>query len=175
MNYSAILTKRRTIRFYQQKSVAEKHLLKMVEAACHAPSGANNQVLRYTIVRNRDLVQAIFYHTRYGGRVTPKRSPEWGVNAPTAFIAISAVKNGEAINSSVYADAGAAIMSMQFQAVEENLGTCWICAFEKKQLNEVMQVKAPWSVEAITPLGYGNVPPRDLNYKDIDRIFKVVK
>ena len=175
MNYSAILAKRRTIRFYQQKSVAEKHLVKMIEAACHAPSGANNQVLRYTIVRNKDLVQAVFYHTKYGGRVTPKRSPEWGVNAPAAFIAVSAVKNGEAINSSVYADAGAAIMSMQFQAVEENLGTCWICAFEKAKMNQVMQVQAPWSVEAITPLGYANQPPRELQYKALDAIFKVTE
>jgi len=77
MDYNAILQKRRTIRFYQQKKVAEKHLVKMVEAALHAPSAANNQILRYTIVRNEDLVQAVFYHTRYGGRVTPKRSPQW--------------------------------------------------------------------------------------------------
>ncbi len=154
MNYSAILAKRRTIRFYQQKSVAEKHLVKMIEAACHAPSGANNQVLRYTIVRNKDLVQAVFYHTKYGGRVTPKRSPEWGVNAPAAFIAVSAVKNGEAINSSVYADAGAAIMSMQFQAVEENLGTCWIGAFNARETASILETPANEQILYLLAVGH---------------------
>ncbi|MBE6366940.1 MAG: nitroreductase family protein [Lentisphaerae bacterium] len=140
MDYNAILQKRRTIRFYQQKKVAEKHLVKMVEAALHAPSAANNQILRYTIVRNEDLVQAVFYHTRYGGRVTPKRSPQWGVNAPTAFIAISAVKSGETVSPMAYADSGAAIMSMQFAAVAENLGTCWIGAFNAKEVSNFLAI-----------------------------------
>lgn len=140
MDYEAILRKRRTIRFYQNKSVAEKHLTNMVAAALHAPSAANNLPLRYTIVRNADLVQAVFYQTKYAGRITPRRSPEWGVNAPTAFIAVSAVKNGPQISSMVYADAGAAIMSMQFQAVAENLGTCWIGAFNVKETAQYLAI-----------------------------------
>ena len=140
MNYSDLLRKRRTIRFYRQMPVAEEHLLKMISAACHAPSAANNQVLRYTVVRNPDLVQAVFYHTKYAGRVTPKRSPEWGVNAPTAFIALSAVKNTPALSPMVYADAGAAVMSMAFQAVEEKLGTCWIGAFNAKEVTKILEI-----------------------------------
>jgi len=112
----------------------------MVESACHAPSAANNQVLRYTIVRNPDLVQAVFYHTKYAGRVTPRRSPEWGVNAPSAFIAVSAVKNGPSISPMVYADAGAALMSMQFSAVEEGLGCCWIGAFNAREVTEILAI-----------------------------------
>ena len=42
-------------------------------------------------------------------------------------------------------------------------------------MNAVMQVSDPWCVEAITPLGYANSEPRDLSYKSIDRIFKVVR
>ncbi len=140
MDYEAILRKRRTIRFYRQMPVAEKHLIKMIEAACHAPSAANNQILRYTVVRNMDLVQAVFYHTQYGGRVTPHRSPKWQVNAPTAFIAVSAVKNGPEVGVTAYADAGAAIMSMQFAAVAENLGTCWIGAFKLKAVTELLAI-----------------------------------
>ena len=140
MNYEVILTKRRTIRFYQKKSVAEKHLVKMVEAALHAPSAANNLPLRYTIIRNEDIVQAVFYHTKYGGKVTPKRSPEWNYNAPTAFIAISAVKSSPQLSNMVYADAGAAIMSMQFQAIEEKLGTCWIGAFNAKEVTSILEI-----------------------------------
>ena len=140
MNYSDLLRKRRTIRFYRQMPVAEEHLLKMISAACHAPSAANNQVLRYTVVRNPDLVQAVFYHTKYAGRVTPKRSPEWGVNAPTAFIALSAVKNTPVLSPMVYADAGAAVMSMAFQAVEEKLGTCWIGAFNAKEVTKILEI-----------------------------------
>lgn len=154
MNYDAILLKRRTIRFYQQKPVAEKHLIKMVEAALHAPSAANNLPLRYTIVRNQDLVQAVFYHTRYGGRVTPKRSPEWNKTAPTAFIAVSAVKNGPEVSPMVYADSGAAIMSMQFTAVQENLGTCWIGAFNSKEVTNLLEIPASEQLLFLLAVGH---------------------
>ena len=154
MNYDAVLLKRRTIRFYQQKPVAEKHLVKMVEAALHAPSAANNLPLRYTIVRNSDLVQAVFYHTRYGGRVTPRRSPEWKVNAPTAFIAVSAVKSGPSVSPMVYADSGAAIMSMQFAAVQENLGTCWIGAFNAKEVSEILAIDASEQLIFLLAVGH---------------------
>ena len=154
MDYGAILRKRRTIRFYQNKSVAEKHLINMVAAALHAPSAANNLPLRYTVVRDPDLVQAVFYHTKYGGRVTPRRSPEWNVNAPRAFIAVSAVKNGSQISNMVYADAGAAIMSMQFQAVAENLGTCWIGAFNARETTQILAI--PDSEQLIFLLAVGH-------------------
>ncbi len=140
MNFSALLNKRRTIRFYKRMNVAEEHLKNLVEAARHAPSAANNQILRYTLVRNADLVQAVFYHTNWGGRVKPRRTPEWGVNAPSAFIAVSAVKNGPELTPMAYADAGAAIMSMEFAAVEANLGTCWIGAFKVREVSELLNI-----------------------------------
>lgn len=166
MDYSAILRKRRTIRFYKQMNVAEKHLLKMVSAALHAPSGANNQPLRYTVVRNQDLVQAVFYHTSYGGRVKPRRSPEWNFNAPTAFIAVSAVKNTPAINPMAYADAGAAIMSMQFAAVEENLGTCWIGAFNAKEVTKLLAIDEKEQLLFLLAVGH---PAENPVEEEIDR------
>lgn len=167
MDYSSILQKRRTIRFYKQMPVAEKHLLKMVSAALHAPSGANNQLLRYTVVRNHDLVQAIFYHTSYGGRVKPRRSPEWNFNAPTAFIAVSAVKNTPVISPMVYADAGAAIMSMQFTAVEENLGTCWIGAFNAKEVSNILSIDEKEQLLFLIAVGHpAESPVEDVIDKD---------
>lgn len=154
MDFSAILRKRRTIRFYRQMPVAEKHLLKLVESACHAPSAANNQVLRYTVVRNPDRVQALFYNTSYAGRVTPRRSPQWGVNAPTAFIAISAVKNGPVLSNMVYADAGAAVMSISFAAVEEKLGCCWIGAFKAKEVTELLAIPETEQIIFLVAVGH---------------------
>ena len=167
MDFSAILRKRRTIRFYRQMPVAEKHLFKLIECARHAPSAANNQVLRYTVVRNPDLVQAVFYNTSYAGRVTPRRSPEWGKNAPTAFIAVSAVKNGPAVSNMVYADAGAAIMSMSFAAVEENLGCCWIGAFKAGEVASLLEIPANEQLLFLLAVGHpAETPVEDTIEKD---------
>ena len=72
-------------------------------------------------------------------------------------------------------DLGIAMEHLVLAAAAEGLGTCWICAFAKAELDKVMQVAAPWSVEAISPLGYAAAPPREQTYKDLDAIFQVVR
>ena len=166
MDFSALLRKRRTIRFYRQMNVAEEHLVRMIEAACQAPSAANNQLLRYTVVRNPDLVQAVFYHTKYGGRVMPKRSPEWEYNAPRAFSAVSAVKTAPQIPPVVYADAGAAIMSMLFQAVNEKLGSCWIGAFNAKEVTNILEIPEKEQLLYLVAVGH---PAENPVEEEIDR------
>ena len=140
MDFKVLAARRRTVRFYQRKAVAEEHLLHLIDVARRAPSAANNQILRYTVVRNPDRVQAVFLHTAWAGRVKPKRTPEWGFNAPPAFIAVSAVKNGPTLPPLAYADAGAAIMAMQYAATDANLGSCWIGAFKAREVAALLEI-----------------------------------
>ena len=84
------LLERRTIRFFRQEPVPEADLRKMLDAARRASCGANAQILRYMVIRDPELVEKVFYCTAYAGKVKPRRSPVWGVNAPLTFIALLA-------------------------------------------------------------------------------------
>jgi len=137
MELSELFAKRRSIRFYRQSAVKPEDLRALVAAARHAPSAANNQVLRYTLVHSAGLVEKLFSHTAWGGRVKPHRNPEWGKTAPTAFIAVSTTSADAKV---IHADAGAAIMLMELRAVELGLGTCWIGAFHASEVTVLLEL-----------------------------------
>ena len=169
MDFYEVLKNRRSIRgFDPLRAIPEDALERIMQAVQCAPSACNRQPWRFEIVFNAGLRKAI-------GECYPK---SWLLEAPAIVVAMADYSSCWTRLEGTPAaeiDLGIAMEHLVLAAAAENLGTCWICAFEKARLNEVMQVQAPWSVEAITPLGYGNSAPRDLKYKNIDEIFKVVK
>ena len=89
MDFSEIL-QRRTIRFFEQRPVPESAFRQLIDAARRASCGANTQQLRYQVIRDPELVAAIFPFTAYAARVKPGRDPIPGKTAPPAFIAVLA-------------------------------------------------------------------------------------
>ena len=142
------LLERRTIRFFRQEPVPEAELRKMLDAARRASCGANAQILRYMVIRDPELVEKVFYCTAYAGKVKPRRSPVWGVNAPLTFIAQLAPEGrGEA-------DAGAAVQSMEFAAHDSGLGSCWIGSFDHAKVNELLDPPEGLQVRYLLAVGY---------------------
>ena len=39
-------------------------------------------------------------------------------------------------------------------AAAEGLGTCWICAFNRDDMDAALAIEKPWHSVAISPLGY---------------------
>ena len=169
MDFYEVLKKRRSIRgFDPEKAIPQDALQRIMQAVQCAPSACNRQPWRFEIVFNADLRRRI-------GECYPKN---WLLEAPAIVVAMadySTCWNRLEGTPAAEIDLGIAMEHLVLAAAAEGLGTCWICAFEKARMNAVMQVSDPWCVEAITPLGYANSEPRDLSYKSIDRIFKVVR
>ena len=168
MDFYDVLKKRRSMRGYSQEAIPADSLERIMQAVQCAPSACNRQPWRFEIVFNEALRQKI-------GECYPK---PWLLEAPAIVVAMadySTCWNRLEGTPAAEIDLGIAMEHLVLAAAAENLGTCWICAFEKKRLNEVMQVKEPWSVEAITPLGFSNAAPRELNYKPLEQIFQVIK
>ena len=169
MDFYEVLKKRRSFRgFDPDKAISKDSLQRIMQAVQCAPSACNRQPWRFEIVFNSKLRSRI-------GECYPK---PWLLEAPAIVVAMadySSCWNRLEGTPAAEIDLGIAMEHLVLAAAAEDLGTCWICAFEKARLNQVMQVEAPWSVEAITPLGYSNSEPRDLQYKSLDQIFKVIK
>lgn len=167
MEFYDVLRARRSIRAFDgSREVPEAALERIMKAVQCAPSACNRQPWRFEIVFNRELREKI-------GNCYPKT---WLLAAPAIIVVLgdysSCWKRLEG-TPSVEIDIGIAMEHLVLAAAAEGLSTCWVCAFEKARLNQVMNVKAPWSVEAISPLGYGTGAPQGLPYKPVDEIFKV--
>lgn len=153
MELMNVIAARRTIRRYQQREVSQSDLRELVEAARLAPTGGNTQKLRFIIARNPKLVDEIFATTAWAYLVRPRRTPETGVSAPTAFIAITAP--GEAQSAA----AGAAIQNMMLRAVELGLGTCWIGSFKKDEIKGMLDVEEGRAVLFLLAVGHPDESP----------------
>ncbi|MBR2356645.1 MAG: nitroreductase family protein [Lentisphaeria bacterium] len=169
MDFYEVLKNRRSFRgFDSSRAIPQKSLENIMQAVQCAPSACNRQPWRFVIVFNGELRKKI-------GSCYPK---PWLLEAPAIVVAMADYSTCWTRLEGTPAaeiDMGIAMEHLVLAAAAEGLGTCWICAFEKAKLNEIMQVSQPWCVEAITPLGYANSDPRALKYKDLEEIFTVIK
>jgi nitroreductase len=67
-------------------------------------------------------------------------------------------------------DVACAVEHLMLQAEEEGLGTCWIGAFEEKDVKAILNVPEDVKVLALTPLGYPDEEPRYRGRKDLSEI-----
>ena len=144
------LKARRTIRLFKQASVSSDDLRDMLDAARQTSCACNGQLLRYVVVKSSDDVKNVFEQTAWAGLVKPRRTPVWGVSAPAAFIAVVGPKDA---NSMTYADAGAAIQSMQIAAYEKGLGCCWLGAINREKLHGLLGLQEKQEVFFLLAVG----------------------
>lgn len=151
MKLNDALMGRRSIRSYKQQEVPEKDLDEIINMARFAASAANAQPLRYVVVRSDSLVKSVFDNVAWAAYVQPLRTPTWSVNAPKCFIAVTAPT--AKVNASL-ADAGAAIQSLLLAAHGKGLGTCWIGAFDRSKIDELLAMPNNRQVIFLIAIGY---------------------
>ena len=167
MDIEKALLERRTIRFYQQKPVPQEDLRFMIDAARQTSSASNLQRLRFIVVTTPSKVLEVLSKTAWAGLVKPRRTPVAGVTGPTAFIAVTAPENANGI---VYADAGAAIQSMQLAAWSKGLGCCWIGSIDKAAMKQILQVPEGREVMFVVSVGYPAEAPCSEDVHSVDKI-----
>ena len=128
MNVYDAIMKRRTIRKFEQKTVSEDNLVKLVDCARVAAYGANVQPLKFMIVNNSEILQKIYPMTKWAGYLADGAPKE--DERPAAYIAIlgdSSIKS----NKMYEVEAGAAVTTMMLEA---GLGTCWLGAIQRDEI-----------------------------------------
>lgn len=145
------LTERRTIRLFQPRTVADADLATIINGARMTSCASNLQPLRYIVVRTAPLLNRVLAETAWARLVAPQRTPVPGKTAPAAFIAVIAPADAKPIT---YADAGAAIQSMQTAAWALGLGCCWLGAIQRDNLHQTLNLTDDRQVLFLLALGY---------------------
>ncbi len=156
MSILEALKTRRTIRLFKQVNVPSDDLRDLLEAARQTSCACNSQLLRYVVVKSSDDVKKVFEQTAWAGLVKPRRTPVWGVSAPNAFIAVVGPTDA---GSMTYADAGAAIQSMQMAAFEKGLGCCWLGAINRQNLHGILGLAEKQQVLFLLAIGVPDEAP----------------
>lgn len=166
MEMFELLRSRRSIRkFDPSKPVADEVIDRIIEAGRIAPSACNKQPWHLYLIKSeearqkvwacydREWVQDAYAYVLIAGEVEQCWSYPDGVG-----------------DTSLYTDCAIATFSMMMQAWSEQVGTLWICNFDRPKCCELFGLsineRRPISILA---LGYPAVDPATLPFKRKER------
>ena len=168
MDFYEVIHTRRSRRSYRPDPVPEDSLKRIADAVAHAPSACNRQPVKVLIVRNAELREKI---CSIYGRAFLKEAPVIAVvlgNESEAWIR----PEGDSI---VPVDAAIVMEHLVLAATAEGLGSCWICAFRRAELDRVLKLEGtPWKSVAMTPHGYSDAECKTNASKNINELFEVI-
>ncbi|MCS7280343.1 MAG: nitroreductase family protein [Desulfobacterota bacterium] len=156
-----LIKRRRSIRIYEDRPIPEEHLIKLLEAARWAPTGANIQPWHFIVVRDE------------------KTRKEIGEYAKFFFFKSSHVAKAPCIIVLCYEkdkskfgiyDATLAGGNILLVAESLGLGTCWIGAFDEEKVKEILGIPENVKVIALITVGYPKERPDAPKRLEIEKI-----
>ncbi len=148
MHFKELMKTRYSVREYHDNKIDHKLLKEVVNAGRLAPSAANKQPWKFIVVDDDELLNQI--RTAY--------TREWFQKAPGLIIIYgdhnSSWKRSYDSKDHCDVDAAIAIDHMTLMAAELGLGTCWVCHFDPKVVNQVIKPKEGWEPIALLTIGY---------------------
>ena len=163
MELKEVIKNRKSIREYEDRPIPEDKLLRVLEAARLAPSGANSQEYKFVVVRDANRRQKL---------AQAAEGQTFVAQAPVVIAAVSTMPTLMMIcDVPAYAvDLAIAVDHITLAAVDEGLGTCWIGAFSQEATRKILKVPAKYKIVALLPLGYPKEPGRPKNRKSLNEI-----
>jgi nitroreductase len=146
MNILKLIQKRRSIRKYRNRSVADELIAKILEAGRWAPSGLNNQPWRFLVIHNPGQKDKLARFTKYGHIIKKAAA------VILVFIDKRVMYNRDKDLMAI----GACIQNMLLEAQSLGLGACWLGEIlnRKKEVSGNLQVPADLELMAVLSLGY---------------------
>lgn len=165
MDVYQAMKKRRSIRKYLPDRIDQPVLERVLEAGRIAPSGKNVQAWKFILSRDEELKEKL---------VAACKGQKFIADADcivTVCVDETAVYQYHGNYMTSFAVDGAiALQQMMLAATAEGLGTCWIGAFEEKDVKELLEIPKQYRVIGLTPLGYPVEVASDKGRKELQEI-----
>jgi nitroreductase len=147
MDIYELIRTRKSVRSYQNRSVEQEKLDRLMEAARMAPSASNRQEWRFVVVTDpeqREKLAAAASNQRF-------------VAEAAVVIACCAKSDGHIMKCGLPSypiDVSIAIDHITLAATAEGLGTCWIGAFDQEAVKKLLGIPDEVKVVQLLTLGY---------------------
>jgi nitroreductase len=164
MYFDEILKNRFSVREFKKRAVEHEKLVQILEAGRLAPSAVNFQPWHFIVVRETAGLQKI-------QAVYPR---EWFKTAPVVIVACSdhfqSWKRGSDQKDSADIDIAIAVDHMILKATDLELGTCWVCNFDRKRCSDEFQIPPHIEPVVLIPLGYPDCQAPEKKRKNLNEI-----
>jgi len=148
MDFSQLALSRSSVREFSTREIEEEKLLQVLNSARLAPSAVNFQPYRLYVARKGEVQDKLksCYHR------------EWIKNAPVILVVVGLHAMGwkRASDRKDFTEIDAAILTdhLVLQAADLGLGTCWVCNFDVKAVQSILDLKEDEDPIALIPMGY---------------------
>ena len=163
MDVFKAIKSRKSVRDYREDPISEDSIDKVLEAARLAPSAHNAQDYKFIVVQDKKKIK----------QLAKAANQSFIERAPIVIVGVSSNPNVD-MSSGVPAypvDVAIALDYMTLEAVEQDLGTCWIGAFSQKEVKEILQIPEESRVVAMLTLGVPYDPePRPKSRKSLSEL-----
>jgi nitroreductase len=173
MTLDQIITKRFSVRDFDQRPVPREHIIAMCEAARWAPSACNSQTWRFIAVSDPERIARICKEA-----MGPVIGNKWLRHAPLLIVGCSkldivANRIGTGVTGIEYypIDFGIAMEHIVLKATELGLGTCWVGWLREEKVKEILSIPKRVRAMALLAVGYpkSSTPPKR-SRKTLDKI-----
>ena len=151
-NFSDLVKKSRSIRrFDSSVNVSRDTLLKLIDTARFAPTGANKQPLRFFPISGKAACDKIFPLLHWAMALPDWKGPTPD-ERPVAYIAILA--DTEIVpEQRIAMDVGIAAQTIALAAAEMDLGCCMLGAFKKEDVTSCLKLPDNLIPELLIAIG----------------------
>lgn len=151
MDVFEAIKQRRSIRMYTDENVSDDDVNRLIEAALWAPSAGNTQPLNLVVVKDIEMKRKLSEAALNQASVR---------KAPVVFVVCADLSRsrkgygdrGEQLYS--LQDTAAATQNILLAAHALGLGTCWVGAFNDKQVAEIIKAPKDMKLVAMIPVGH---------------------
>lgn len=152
MDVSEAIKKRRSIRsFDTSKKITDEQIEKILEAGRWAPSAHNLQDWYFVVVKDEDKKRQLV-DAAMGQSFVGEAGIVIVVCADLRLSDRHSSRHGE--DFYLIQDTTIATSFMMLEATELGLGTCWIGAFDEKDVKQVLDLEDHLRPVAVLPIGY---------------------
>jgi len=155
---------RRSIRSYNEnRSISNSINTELLKAGMMVPLTINMPYIKTVIIDNKNILRKIAKSARI---ITKQHHVQ---NVPLIYVITYDCSNN---SPGFYAeiDSGAIIQNLLLRAHTLGIGTCWIGAFNRKIVKNVLQIPEDWHIPSIAIFGYPKKYPKPTPRLDIGKI-----
>jgi nitroreductase len=168
--FEAIL-KRRSVRNFEKREIPKEKIEKLKEALIWAPSAGNLQARKFYFAFNEEIRKKLSIAAL---------NQNFIAKAPLVIVGCCDLEKiswyGErGKNLYTICDVSAAIENLMLVATSEGLGTCWVGAFDEKEVSKILNLPKNERPIVIVPVGFPKEIPSPPEREEKEKLIEEIK
>lgn len=160
-----LVSKRRSIRRFEDKKIDLNVLKNIVKCGRLYPSRGNRQPLKFILVDDEQMCGKIFDNILWGSKVSEYKIFNDKEYSPKAYILVLIDKN--ITNAGYEYEMGASIQNMLLCATENQIGSVWIKSADMKKIKKLLKIEENnIEIDSLIALGYAKHTSKIIEMED---------